>query len=55
MRNVNHKHLQTPGTHWFVSESTFCTCMMVPSAVRQVRAAKIDPAAAGGPVKGGNP
>jgi len=55
MQNVNHKNLTTPGTHWFVSGSTFCTGIMAPSAVRQVRAAKIDPAASGGPVKGGNP
>jgi coenzyme F420-reducing hydrogenase gamma subunit len=55
MQNIHTNNLQTPGAHWFASTSMFCTGMVTPAAVCQVRAAKIDPAASGGPVKGGNP
>jgi hypothetical protein len=54
MRNIQH-NLQTPGAHWFASVSMFCTATVAPVSARQVRATKIDPAAAGGPFKGGTP
>ena len=57
MRNHQHKQLSAPVAQWCASESTFCTGTVSPTAMamRNVRATKIDPAASGGPVKGGNP
>jgi len=54
MRNIQH-NLETPGAHWFAPVSMFCTAMVAPVSGRQVRATKIDPAAAGGPFKRGTP
>jgi hypothetical protein len=55
----NHQHTQliASDAQWFASTSTFCTGSMPPAAAvtRKVRATKINPAASGGPVKGGNP
>jgi hypothetical protein len=57
MRNHQHTQLSAPVAQWFASESTFCTGTVSPRAMamRNVRATKIDPAASGGPVKGGHP
>jgi hypothetical protein len=57
MWNSQHTHLVAPGAQWFASVSMFCTGTVAPAAVamRNVRAAKIDPAPSGGPVRGGNP
>lgn len=53
MRNHQHKHLIAPDAQWFASASTICTGTVAPA--KMVRATKINPAASGGPVKGGNP
>jgi hypothetical protein len=57
MRNHQHNNLNAPGAQWFASSSAFCTGTVVAAAaaMRKVRTTKIDPAASGGPVKGGNP
>jgi hypothetical protein len=52
MRSLQHKHLNAPVAQWFASAS-FCTGIVSPAAMRNVRATKTDPAASGGPVKGG--
>ena len=57
MRNVQHIHLDAPDAQWFASASTFCpgVVALAAMAMRTARATKINPAASGGPVKGGNP
>jgi hypothetical protein len=57
MRNHQHQNLNAPNAQWCASGSSFCTGTVAPvaKAMRKVRATKIDPAASGGPVKGGNP
>ncbi len=57
MRNHQHNNLVALDARWFASTSTFCTGTVAPAAaaVHMVRATKINPAASGGPVKGGNP
>jgi hypothetical protein len=54
MRNHQHKNLKAPVAQWFASAS-FCTGSVASIAMRTVGATKIDPAASGGPVKGGIP
>lgn len=56
MRN-QHQNLHAPNAQWCAPGSSFCTGTVAPvaKAMRKVRATKIDPAASGGPFKGGNP
>jgi len=57
MRNHQHIHLDGLDAKWFASLPTFCTGMTPPPAAvsRQERATKVNPAASGGPIKGGTP
>jgi hypothetical protein len=55
MPNNQQNDLTMPGAHWFASTSMFCAGSVVPAAKRIARATKTDPAASGGPIRGGKP
>jgi hypothetical protein len=57
MRNHQQQNLNAPNAQWCASGSSFRTGAVaaVAKAMCKVRTTQIDPAAPGGPVKGGNP
>ena len=57
MRNHQHQILNAPNAQWCASGSSFRTGAVaaVAKAMCKVRTTQIDPAAPGGPFKGGNP